>query len=143
MPLIILSRIFVLATVLLAGPAVACTVSTTSLNFGVIDPLAGQGVASTSTVTVDCTTAASYTLSASAGNGAFDQRYLNDGQHQLSYNVYTDSGHTQVFGDGSGISATLSGSGTTGSFTLYGYLPGQPTAVPGSYADSLVVTVTY
>lgn len=128
---------------MLSGPVVACSVSATSLNFGVIDPLADLAAASTSTVTVDCPSASSYTLSVSAGNGSYGQRYLSDGSHQLDYNLYKDNNHTQVVGDGSGVSTTLSGTGSPGSFTLYGYLPAQPAAVPGAYTDNLVVTVSY
>ena len=132
-----------LASSMLAGRALACTVSAGSLNFGVIDPLANQGVSATATVTVSCPILTLYTLTVSAGNGSYTQRYMSDGSHQLFYNVYSDSTDTLVLGDGSGISLALSGTALSNNYTFYGYMPAQPTAVPGTYSDTLVITVSY
>ncbi len=67
------------------------------------------------------------------------------GTHELSYNLYTDATHTMIWGDGTGGSTTVSGtadqSGTE--HTIYGRVPWQPQAVPGSYSDSIVITISY
>jgi spore coat protein U-like protein len=142
MSLMFAGRALPLALVLFSGPVVACSVSATSLNFGVINPLTDGATVSTTTVSVDCPETAGYTLSVSAGNGGYDQRWLVDGGgHRLYYNLYTDQSYNQVVGDGSGVSVTVAGS--SGTETLHGRLPAQRTAVPGVYGDQLVVTVSF
>lgn len=136
------------AAVLLAAfamPAAACTVESTSLSFGSINPLAAGNVDSTSTVTVTCPATTAYTIALSAGSGTFDDRRMASGANTLSYQLYTDATHATVWGDGTGATAVVSGSaGSTGSpHTVYGRVPPQTTAVPGAYTDTVTVTVTY
>jgi spore coat protein U-like protein len=72
----------------------------------------------------------------------------------LVYNIYTDPGHTSVWGDGSGGSNELNGSvglghglgnnGTnTVNYTSYGRITAGQDVLPGTYMDLLTVTVTY
>ncbi len=72
------------------------------------------------------------------------------GTNALQYNIYLTPSHTQVIGDGSAGTYAPSDSGTvtagqvyqvTGN--MYGYLPPSQDVAPGSYADTIVVTVTY
>lgn len=129
----------------LAGPAFACTVSATSFQFGTIDPLFGGDTSSTSTITVSCPSLTSYTIALSTGAGTYAERYMQSGTNQLVYNLYSDASHSTIWGDGTGTSATVSGTALTEGtdHTVYGRVPHQPTAIPGTYADSIVVTVTF
>ena len=77
---------------------------------------------------------------------------LSSGMNTLSYNLYADAGRTSVWGDGTGGSVAVESSvlldvlgwAPTQSFTVYGRIgAGQTGAVPGSYADTVSVTVTY
>lgn len=137
------------AIALLAGlawiPLHACTLDATSLGFGTINPLTAVDHESTSDISVTCPESTTYSLALSAGAGSFEQRLMEDGGQSLEYNLYTDSAHTQIWGDGSGISVTVSGTADSSgqTHTVYGLLPHQNQAVPGTYGDSITVTLTY
>ena len=71
---------------------------------------------------------------------------MTSGSNLLSYNLYTDSARTSVWGDGTGSTNTIGGTGTGGSqaVTVYGRVSLGQTGVPaGSYADTVAVTITY
>jgi spore coat protein U-like protein len=78
-------------------------------------------------------------------------RTLRSGANTLNYNLYFDAAFTQIRGDGTGGSqqggATLTvSSGTrTASTTsvIYGQIPALQDPAAGSYADTIVVTLTY
>jgi spore coat protein U-like protein len=134
-----------------------CTVSTTGIRFGTYNPLSTVGNASTGTWAVTCTATGSGsgtvsgTLSLSTGaSGSYATRTMLAGANKLAYNVYLDPGHSEILGNGSGGSyaPTESGTVTAGqiyqvSGALYGFMPASQNVAPGSYADTLVVTVTY
>lgn len=126
-------------------PVFACTVTATSFQFGTIDPLIAMTTTSTSTITVNCPAPTSYAIALSPGAGTFAERLMMSGSNTLSYNLYADAAHTIIWGDGTGGTATVNGSASTSgtSHTVYGRAPHQPTAVPGIYADSIVVTVSF
>lgn len=138
-------RIAFIVTLLLSGRALACTVSATGLAFGSIDPLSATDTTGTATVSVTCPAPASYSLSLSAGAGSYVQRTLTSGVLVLNYNLYTDVSATQVWGDGSGSTFVVSGSADSNgaAHTVYGLVPYQSQAVPGTYADTIVVTLSY
>jgi spore coat protein U-like protein len=67
----------------------------------------------------------------------------------LNYNLYVDAARTQIWGDGSPPTATVSGiRRNRGRQTFYNYpvygriFAGQP-ANPGVYSDNLIVTVLF
>lgn len=129
----------------------ACTVSGSTLNFGsAIDPLAtATPIDATSTLSVRCTNTTPYTVALNAGSNAggasaFGARAMKSGSNTLAYQLYLDSGRGTVWGDGT-ASSTYAGTGTgsTQSLTVYGRLPSLAGVVPGSYTDTVTVTVTY
>ena len=77
------------------------------------------------------------------------------GTRRLGYNVFTDPARTQVWGSGSGGTVIASGAMTVGpgvgngngtlsvTHTLYGRIPQLQDALPGSYSDTLLLTLTY
>ena len=137
----------------------SCSVSTTGITFGVYDPASATDKTNNSgTVTITCSTTSrptgtTATITLSKGNGTFAQRVMKSGTNTLNYNVYTDSAYSVIWGDagmGSGTSnnswaGTFDNFSTVSTpFTLYGKIPAlQYNVVPGSYSDSLTVTVTY
>ena len=130
----------------------ACTVSGTTLNFGSsIDPLAtATPLDATSTLSVQCTNTTPYTVALSAGANAggasnFASRTMKSGSNALGYQLYLDSGRASVWGDGTSSSSTLGGTGTGSAqtLTIYGRLPSLANVVPGSYTDTVTVTVSY
>lgn len=134
-----------------------CAVSTTGISFGTYNPLNTVGNASTGTWAVTCTATGSGsgtvsgTLSLSTGaSDSYATRYMLAGANKLAYNVYLDPGHSVILGNGSGGSYAPSESGTVSagqlyqvSGAMYGFMPALQNAAPGSYADTLVVTITY
>ena len=75
---------------------------------------------------------------------------MASGANTLQYNLYTTAAFGTVFGDGTGGSVTSTGTGagvaTANAVTVFGQLLDSATnqaAVPGSYADTVLVTVAY
>lgn len=126
-------------------PGHACTLDATSLAFGTINPLDAVDHQSTASINVTCPESTGYSLSLSAGAGSFQQRQMMDGSRSLDYNLYADPAHTSIWGDGSGVGVTVSGTADSAgqTHTVYGLLPHQPLAVPGTYGDSITVTLSY
>lgn len=134
-----------------------CSVVVTNIVFAAYNPLAFGNTDSTGSVKVTCGGVAGllvpFTVDLGKGGGtSFSTRRMASGAHTLSYNVYLDSNYTTVWGDGTSATSRASGSllldalgltpGVT--FTVYGRIPGrQLTVPPGTYTDSLTVTVTY
>jgi spore coat protein U-like protein len=144
------------AQALCTQPLCSCSVSTSSLAFGSYNPLAGSNVDSTATVRVSCGGVAGllvpYQIALSTGAGSFTSRRMVAGSASLAYNLYSDVGHSSVWGDGSGGSVVVNGSflldalGTAPAQTqtVYGRIPsGQRSAQPGSYSDTITITLTY
>jgi spore coat protein U-like protein len=143
------------------GPAFAlgenCSVVATPLAFGNFAPLSGTVLDVTSTVTVTCTCTVvclgiNYTVAVSAGgSGTFSPRRMSAGTPKLPYNGFTTAARTTVWGDGTGSTAMPArcrlvgaiGSSWVEPITFYGRIPVSTGISPGSYTDSLTVTVTY
>ena len=130
----------------------SCQVSGTSLNFGSsIDALAtATPLDATSTLTVICTNTTPYAVALNAGVNAggasnFGARKMKSGANTLGYQLYTDTGRSTVWGDGTASSSTSAGTGTGSAqtLTIYGRLPSLANVVPGAYTDTVTVTVSY
>ncbi len=128
----------------------ACNVSGNTLSFGnAINPISGAAVTGSSTLTIECTATTPYTVALSAGVNAggitnFLNRKMVNGAYTLAYQLYVDNGYTQVWGNGTG-SSVYSGTGSGGLqyVTIYGRIPSLTGTVPGTYTDTVTVTVTY
>ena len=129
-----------------------CQVGAAPIAFGTYSPGAGA-LASTSLITMSCTTSTVFAVGLSAGStpgASMAQRLLANGSHTLEYNLYTSSAHTSVWGDGSGSTAVEfgigNGTGAPVTFTLYGQLPDNATnrvAASGGYSDTILVVISY
>jgi len=135
-----------------------CTVSAGALDFG--DVLEGLTVArdSTSTISVACTTGATYKIGLGPGNGqggANDptQRKLRmnglSDIYVVTYGLYRDATRAQPWGDtlpAAGVAGnTQDGMGqgsSTVNHTVFGRVPPQ-SPLSGVYSDTIVVTLTY
>jgi spore coat protein U-like protein len=81
----------------------------------------------------------------SAGNNAggnFSARAVLNGAATLGYQLYSNALRTTVWDDAAGQVAGT-GTGSNQSLTVYGRLPSVTGAVPGTYTDTVVVTITY
>lgn len=126
-----------------------CVVSTSDMAFGDVNTLSGANVDTTGGITVTCTNQTGWTASAGFGSGtgaSFASRRMMAGGNLLNYNLYTDGARSAVWGDGTGGSVTIGGTGTGSAqpVTIYGRVGSGQTSVPaGDYADTVAVTITY
>lgn len=126
-----------------------CLISATSMNFGTAGLLT-SAITASSAITLNCTNQTPWTLalSAGAGSGATAANRLltrNGGAQTVGYNLYTSSALSTIWGDGTGGTSTVTGTGSGLSqvSTVYGRVPAQNTPQAGTYIDTVIVTVTY
>jgi spore coat protein U-like protein len=126
-----------------SGAYASCSVSTAGVNFGTYNVFSTSPQDITGTINVSCTNSASYSIALSPGNGTYLARTLKSQDHKLNYNLYIDSTHLTVWGDGSSGTKTVSGKGQTGHYTVYGRIAARQNSSVGNYADTITVTVTF
>jgi spore coat protein U-like protein len=149
-------RKLILAALMLLAPAAAhaaCTVSASGLAFGVYNPFASTATDATGTVTLSCSIVSGlggYTIRlGTGGSGSYAGRRMSSGSAILPYQLYLDAAHSQIWGDGTSGSSTVSGVdnipllGGTSIHQVYGRIAARQVASPGLYTDVIVVTVTY
>jgi spore coat protein U-like protein len=132
-----------------ATVAQSCSVSATNLSFGAY-AANGSAVNGTSTITTNCTVGTPFAISLDAGTGGGDlttRQLAGSGTNRLNYNLYTDSARTAVWGDATGSSETVEGTGaglaTPIANTVYGRIPAGQDVAPDTYSSTITVTVTY
>lgn len=121
------------------------------VNFGNYDTLATGNLDTTGRIRVQCTQrdrVGGYTVKLDQGSGGgFTPRQMFNGREPLPYNLYLDSAHTTIWGDGTSgtFFLTVPGPPAPGdqSYTVYARTPlGQDVSV-GLYTDTLTVTVEW
>jgi spore coat protein U-like protein len=129
-----------------ATVASSCNVSATNINFGTIGVLTSNTDA-TGTLTIQCNSTLPYTVSLNGGNsGATNpaQRKMASGSSNIVYGLYQDSARSLPWGSTAGTNtASGTGSGASQNLTVYGRIASQTTPNPGTYTDTIVVTVSY
>jgi len=124
-----------------------CTVnSAATLNFGTVGVLASN-TDQTSTIQVTCTNTTPYNIGLDVGTGSgatVAVRKLTSGGATVNYSLYSDTGRATVWGNTVSTDTVAgTGNGSAQSFTVYGRIPAQTTPAPGTYTDTITVTVTY
>jgi spore coat protein U-like protein len=123
-----------------------CTISAGALAFTPYDPVVANAVTNldqTSTITVACTKGSTGVVSLDNGvNASGTIRRMKAGANFLTYEMYSDSGHTTVWNATNTVSYTALSKATTG-VTLYGRVPAGQDVPVGSYTDSVVATITF
>jgi spore coat protein U-like protein len=122
-----------------------CTVSASALAFGNYQSVV---VNQTTTVTATCTTGTTYNVGLDAGQGTgatvSARKMTSTGSNTLTYGLYSDSAHSVVWGNTIGTNTvTGTGNGAAQTLTVYGQIPGSQFSAPGSYTDTVAVTLTY
>ena len=132
----------------------SCSASVPTVAFGNYTPGVTGTVDITRTMDVSCGGVAGfnlgYTVALSAGaSNNFSTRAMTSGSNTLSYNLFHD-GTSLIWGDGTGGSSTVPGSMTliavgsvTNHHTVFARLYGSQNVQPGSYSDTITVTVTW
>jgi spore coat protein U-like protein len=70
-------------------------------------------------------------------------RAMNSGTNYLSYDIYSNSGHTTVWLSGAGSDVTGTGNGAAQTQTMYGQVPAAQNVPAGTYNDTVVATVNF
>jgi spore coat protein U-like protein len=131
-----------------------CYVSATPLNFGTASLLTSN-IDATASVTVQCTNTTPYSIGLDNGanaNGA--QRRMSSGSTStyVNYNLYTDAARSSPWtsttsstscSGGANTCILGTGAGSNQNVTVYGRVPPQTGPGPGSYSDTVVVTITF
>jgi len=127
-----------------------CTITTSPVNFGAYDPVAGNATAplnGTGTLTVTCTKGAMAHVGLSLGSNAVGttRRMQQSATAFLTYEVYKDAGRTIVWGNdiGSNLDIGPAPNRNPRTFTAYGRVPQAQDATVGNYTDTLVATVNF
>jgi spore coat protein U-like protein len=120
--------------------------SATTLTFAPQGVLTAN-VPAQSNIFVQCTTTTPFNIGLDAGTGTgatVAVRKLTSGGSTVNYSLYSDSGHTTVWGNTVSTDTVAdTGDGTSKQYTVYGLVPAQTTPAPGVYNDTVTVTVTY
>jgi spore coat protein U-like protein len=125
----------------------SCTINSAStLNFGSRGVLTAN-VDQISAIQVQCTNTTPYTIGLDAGLGTgatVAVRKMTSGGATVNYSLYSDSLRTTVWGTTIGTdTVAATGNGAAQSYTVFGRVPAQTTPAPGTYTDTVTVTVTY
>ena len=124
----------------------SCHASASPLDFGVYDPAAPADATASAMLRVRCAAGTSYAVRLGQGiigktGGKRQMRF--DGAHVLSYRLYRDADHRQLW-DGAPVYGRSAGkAGNEDILKVYGRIPhGQP-AEPGLYRDVVLVSIDY
>jgi spore coat protein U-like protein len=140
-----------------ASVSASCAVASgATLAFGAYDPAvvnATNPLTQNSTFDITCTSGTSATVMLGqglhAGTGSSDaspaRQMLNatDGTTKMGYGLYQDTNDQTVWGNTTGTGETDTGNGSAQSLTVYGEIPAGQNVSAGSYADTVVITVSY
>lgn len=124
-----------------------CSVgASSSVAFGTAGILS-SAIDATGTVRVTCTNTTSYSVGLDTGsNASGSTRRMKHASSvsYVTYELYLDASHSTVWGTSGGNLKSGTGTGIQQSYSVYGRIPSQsPAPAPGSYSDTIAVTVTY
>jgi spore coat protein U-like protein len=122
-----------------------CSVSAGSLGFGAYSAAAAAvGAAS---ISVNCSSGGTYEVSLDGGQYSTGgtRRMAGPAGNYLNYELFSNSARTLSWGNGTvlGGSVNGTGSGSAQSLIVYGRIAAGQLSTPGSYSDSVMVTVEY
>ncbi|MGD0096275.1 MAG: spore coat protein U domain-containing protein [Terracidiphilus sp.] len=122
-----------------------CTVSAGALGFGAYS---GAAINASSTISVTCTNSTPYTVGLNQGltTGATvttRQMGITQPAGGLNYSLLTGSYTGTNWGNTTGSWVAGTGNGALQPLTVYGVLPAGQFVTPGSYTDTIQVTVSY
>jgi spore coat protein U-like protein len=122
-----------------------CRVTANDLNFGSASSLSSN-IDVNGSASVTCSNLTPYRVLLNNGlNGSGPTtRKMKLGAHTVSYGLYRDAARTLVWGNTSGVnSLSGTGNGSAQALTTYGRVPAQALPPPGTYSDTVVMTVEY
>ena len=124
----------------------SCSLTQTALAFGNYNPVAGGSLPFSGSMNLTCGIAANVSIALGAGSsGSFTPRSMPTGKSPLTYNLFTDSADTTIWGDGTNGTSTKNVGNLIGSTTIpiYGAVPGGQVVPAGTYGDSIQATIDF
>ena len=117
------------------------------MSFGTIAGLT-TAQATSNQIGITCTKGAVYSVALNngmnGGTGPTKRILISSANQKLSYGIFKDAAHVQAWGATTGANTQAgTGSGTTQNLTAYALLPAQGNPNPGTYSDTVVVTIKY
>ncbi|QIL03193.1 spore coat protein U domain-containing protein [Sphingomonas sinipercae] len=125
-----------------ASAAPACGLQSVGVNFGAYSPLSGSSTDGVGQIRVSCDASTTYTIRLESG-GNPSARGMTGGSDVLQYQLYTDAGRFTAWGDGAAGTSTMVSDQVHGIFPVYGRIPGGQNVRPGTYTDTIVVTLGF
>ena len=133
------------------GAIASCTVTASGVAFGTYTPLSPVALNANGTIDVACTGINgrnTITIDLSPGaSGSYATRTLLAAALTLKYNLYLDAAETQIWGNGTGGSlegtATIRRRAPNATLTVYGAVAALQDPDPGTYNDTITVSVSY
>lgn len=126
-----------------------CVISANTLDFGTSGVLR-TAIDANGSLSVRCTLNAPYSIALNAGTGsgasvATRRMTRSGGTQTVNYQLFRNAARTELWGDGTNGTLTVSGTGTgiAQTINLYGRVPAQTTPQAGTYVDTVTVTITY
>lgn len=127
-----------------------CTITTTPVAFGSYDSVTANATApldGTGGVVVRCTKGAAAKVGLNPGGNAqgATRRMAGIATEFLTYELYKDSGHVNVWGDTASTALDIPPAVNQNpqTFPVYGRVPQAQTAAVGAYTDTVVATVNF
>jgi spore coat protein U domain-containing protein, fimbrial subunit CupE1/2/3/6 len=126
-----------------------CTISATTLDFGSQPGTITANIDQQNTVNVTCNLLTPWTVSLNAGTGTGGTVVLRKMTGPLGatvdYTIYRDLTRTQVWGDGTSGTFTVSGTGTglVQPQIGFGRVPAPQSVPTGSYLDTITATISF
>lgn len=132
-----------------------CSITTVPMNFGNYDPVsvnATTALTTTGSVEIACTRGTLARIELSPGANTANatapstRAMAGAGPEYLSYELYRDSGYTNVWGTGNPGNSLVPPAAPDRSprtFTIYGRVPAGQDRSVGNYSDTVVATVNF
>lgn len=124
----------------------ACTITNVDpLHFGSVSGLIQANIDQSTTLNFTCTGRTAWQVSLDNGLHASGQtRRMQMGTSHVSYELYRDDARTQRWGNTPNTdTAPGTGTGSSQSLTVYGRVPQPQSVTPGTYTDTVIVTIHY
>lgn len=119
-----------------------CSISASTFNVGVYNPLSASILNASDNIVVNCPSVRNINITASGGNSNTPQNrfFLNQDNERLYYNIYLNSEGSSILGDGISTSQYLGKSGNIALFLKV--FPKQNVGI-GQYYDNLTLNVDF
>jgi spore coat protein U-like protein len=123
----------------------SCTVTGGSLAFGNYDPTLATNLDQNGSFIVACTKGTSPIVGLNNGANFATSRRMSNGTDFLEYEIYKETGRTNIWGNAGGAAVTL-GPMTTNApqtVTVFGRVTPAQNVGTGGYSDTVLITVTF